>query len=240
MRPQERIDALRGTQIFGTASPEGLKLLASHAIERRLHQGEILFVAGETAQGLYVVVSGSLRAFRESEEGREQTIHVEHAGVTFAEVPVFDDGPYPSTVMAEEESVVLFLAKGDVRRFLLQNPEAALAALGVLAGRLRKVTSLLEQLSLQEVTQRLAAMLVEEAGDGNAGGIKDGSSFSLPDSHQRIAARLGSVREVITRILHRFANEQLIAIQGHRITILNVSALQGKARMKVPRILPHP
>ena len=122
--------------------------------------------------------------------------------MTFAEVPVFDNGPYPSTVMAEEESVVLFLAKEDVRRFLLQNPEAALAAVGVLAGRLRKITSLLEQLSLQEVTQRLASMLVEEA--ASRGNIKDGTSFSLPDSHQRIAARLGSVREVITRgILHR-------------------------------------
>jgi CRP-like cAMP-binding protein len=111
MTARERIEALRATQLFGNASAEALKLLASHAVERRLHQGEILFVGGKTARGLYVAVSGSLRAYRESEEGREQTIHVEHAGATFAEVPVFDDGPSPSTVMAEEESVVLFLAK---------------------------------------------------------------------------------------------------------------------------------
>ena len=124
-----------------------------------------------------MAVSGALRAFRENEEGREQTIHVERAGATFAEVPVFDDGPYPSTVMAEEDSVVLFLAKDDVRRFLLHNPEAALAALGVLAGRLRKVASLLEQLSLQDVTQRLAAMLVEEA--ASCGNVEDGASFTL-------------------------------------------------------------
>lgn len=238
MRPQERIEALRGTQLFGKASAESLKLLASHAVERRLHQGEILFVGGETARGLYVAVSGALRAFRESEEGREQTIHVERAGATFAEVPVFDDGPYPSTVMAEEDSVVLFLAKDDVRRFLLHNPEAALAALGVLAGRLRKVASLLEQLSLQDVTQRLAAMLVEEA--ASCGNVEDGASFTLADPHQRIAARLGSVREVITRILSRFANEQLIALHGHRITILNASALQAKAKMDLPKTPPRP
>ena len=152
MTAQERIEALLATQLFGNASAEALKLLATHAIERRLHQGEILFVGGETARGLYVAVSDALRAFRESEEGREQTIHVERAGATFAEVPVFDNGPFPSTVMAEEESVVLFLAKEDVQRFLLLNPEAALAALGVLAGGLRKITLLLEQLSLQDVT----------------------------------------------------------------------------------------
>jgi len=238
MKPQQRLEALRGTQLFGNASEEALKQLASHAIERRLHQGEILFVGGEPARGLYVAVSGALRAFRESEEGREQTIHVELAGSTFAEVPVFDNGPYPSTVMAEEESVVLFLGKEDVRRFLLKNPEAALAALGVLAGRLRRVSSLLEQLSLQDVAQRLAAMLVEEA--SKRGNVEDGASFSLPVPHQRIAARLGSVREVITRILHRFVNEQLIAIHGRRITILNASALRAKAKMNVSRAPSHP
>lgn len=237
MKPQQRIEALRGTQLFGNASEEALKLLASHAIERRLHQGEILFVGGEAARGLYVAVSGALRAFRESEEGREQTIHVERAGGTFAEIPVFDNGPDPSTVMAEEESVVLFLAKDNVRRFLLQNPETALAALGVLAGRLRRVTSLLEQLSLQDVTQRLAVMLLERA--ASRGTVEDGASFSLPDPHQRIAARLGSVREVITRILNRFANEKLIAIHGHRITILNASALHAKAKMHLPKSPPH-
>ena len=210
---------------------KSLNLLASHAVERRLHQGEILFVGGETARGLYVAVSGALRAFRVNEEGREQTIHVERAGATFAEVPVFDNGPYPSTVMAEEESVVLFLAKEDVRRFLLQNPETALAALGVLAGRLRRVASLLEQLSLQDVTQRLAAMLVEEA--ASRGTVEDDASFSLPDPHQRIAADLGSVREVITRILNRFANEQLIAAS------MGI-ALQAKAKMHLPKAPFHP
>ena len=237
MTAQERIKVLRGTQLFANSSVETLKLLADRAIERRLRQGEVLFVGGETARGLYVVVSGALRAFRESEEGREQTIHVERAGATFAEVPVFDNGPYPSTVMAEEESMVLFLAKEDVRRFLLQNPEAALATLEVLAGRLRKVTALLEELSLQDVAQRLAAMLVREA--ASRGSVKDGISFSLPDPHQRIAARLGSVREVITRILHRFVHEQLIAIHGHRITILDAAALQARAKMDVTKAAPY-
>lgn len=233
MTVQERVDVLRGTQLFGNAPADALKPLAECAVEHRLHAGEILFLSGDPARGLYVAVSGAMRAFRESDEGREQTIHVERAGATFAEVPVFDDGPYPSTVIAEEESVVLFLKKQDVRHFLLQNPQAALSALSLLAGRLRRVTLLLEQLSLQDVAQRLAAMLIEEA--SRRGEIRDGASFSLPDSHQKIAARLGSVREVITRVLHRFVNERLIEIRGHRIVILNASGLRSKAKMQLPR-----
>jgi len=64
-------------------------LKAERAVERRLTRDEILFVAGDEARGLYVIVSGALRAFREGVDGREQVIHVESEGATIAELPVF-------------------------------------------------------------------------------------------------------------------------------------------------------
>lgn len=229
MRVDDRIRILRGTQLFGQAPPSALKTLADRARERRLQHGEILFTAGDEARGLYVVVSGAVRAFRESEEGREQTIHVERSGATLAEVPVFDNGPYPSTVMAEEDSLLLFLPREDVKQYLLENPEAALSALGLLAARLRKMALLVEQLSLQDVSERLAALLLEEA-SAKGEAVEDGASFSLPDPHHRIAARLGSVREVVTRNLRRLIDDGVIAIHGHKITILNAAALKAKAK----------
>lgn len=234
MTLQKKLEMLLSTQLFRDVPAEALEPLAKGAVERHLHPGEILFLTGEPAQGLYAIVSGSMRAFRESEEGREQTIHIERAGATFAEVPVFDGGPYPSSVMAEEESTVLFLAKEEVLTFLRLNPEAALSALAVLAGRLRNVASLVEGLSLRDVAQRLSVMLLEEAERRN-GNIQDGDSFSLPDSHQRLAARIGSVREVVTRNLNRLSEEGLIAIHGHRIVILKAAALKAKAERKSQR-----
>lgn len=228
MTRQEKAAALQRTQLFGAIAAESLWDLAGNALERRMKQNEVLFMAGDSAQGLFVIVSGSLRAFRESHEGREQTIHVERAGATLAEVPLFDNGAYPSTVTAEEDAVILFLAKDDVRQFLLQNPSAALSALGILAGRLRRVAALAESLSLQDVAQRLAAMLIEEA-IKQGGDLRDGVSFSLPFSHQKLAADLGSVREVITRNLHKLVNERIIEIRGHRIVVLHAAALQARA-----------
>ena len=64
------------------------------------------------------MLSGSVRAFRENIQGREQTIHVERAGGTLAEVAVFDGGPYPSNAIADEDSEVLLLSTEDVRRSL--------------------------------------------------------------------------------------------------------------------------
>src|SRR5690606_7607897 len=119
-----------------------LTALALRTTERHLKRGEILFLTGEPARGLYVVVEGSIRAYRVAADGREQTIHVERAGATFAEVPVFDEGTYPSTTAAEEDSVVLFIEKRDVLALCLERPRIGLAALKLLAGRLRSCAAL--------------------------------------------------------------------------------------------------
>ncbi|HEY1213045.1 MAG TPA: Crp/Fnr family transcriptional regulator [Bryobacteraceae bacterium] len=228
MTNQDKVKSLQKTDLFGQIPADALDELAEKAVVRNIHQNEILFSAGESATGMFVVVAGTLRAFRQNPEGREQTIHVESEGATMAEVPVFDQGPYPSTVIGEENSTVLFLSKQHVRQFLLKHPEAALSALNILAKRLRHVAGLAEQLSLQDVTQRLASLLVEEA-VRQKGELHDGVSFSMPLPHQRIAARLGSVREVVTRNLHKLMDEKVIAIRGHKIIVLDSRALQAKA-----------
>src|SRR5918912_2401156 len=135
MTAMDKIAALKRTAMFGELSEVDLRALAERASERRLARGEILFVEGDESGGLYVIVEGSVRAFRESLEGREQVMHVETAGATIAEVPVFDDGLYPSTVAGEEDSLLLFINKRDVRRLCLDHPQIALAALKVLATR---------------------------------------------------------------------------------------------------------
>lgn len=226
MTIRNHVEVLQRTAIFGAVSPESLKALAANARERKLSRGELLFTRGERADGLYVVASGSIRAFRESKDGREQTIHVETAGATLAEVAVFDHGVYPSTTMAEEHAVVLFIQRDAVLEFLRKNPDAALAALTVLASRLRKVTLRLEGVTLQDVSQRLAQLLLERAASTQP---SDGKiSFVLNEPHQRIAANLGTVREVVARQLRRFANEGLIEVHGRNITILKADQLRKK------------
>src|SRR5262249_23682731 len=184
----DKISALKRTRLVGELEEPELRALAERAVERRLSRDEILFVAGDEAAGLFVIVSGALRAFREGVDGREQVIHVERAGATIAELPVFDDRPYPSTVAAEEDSTVLFLDKRDVKSLCLANPQIALAALKMLAGRLRKCAELVEALSLREVDQRLARWLLAEA---RARGARTpvGVELTLALTNQQIAAR---------------------------------------------------
>ena len=213
--------------MFQNLRADALADLAARSIEHKLKQGQILFTSHQAADGLYIVLSGAVRAFRVNVDGREQTIHVEHAGGMLAEVTVFDGGPYPSTAVAEEDSVVLFLAKEDIRRFLLQHPEAALSALAMMAKKLRSVASLAEQLALKDVTQRLATLLLEEA-QRTSKQLQDGISFSLPLSHTQLASRLGTVREVITRGLQKLTQQGIVEVRGHRIVVLDVKALRAQ------------
>jgi CRP-like cAMP-binding protein len=224
----DKVSELRKTELFRDLAESELRLLAEQAVEQRLSRGEILFMAGEEARGLFVIVEGAVRAFRESLDGREQVIHVERAGATIAEVPVFDDGPYPSTVAAEEDSVILCIAKRDVRNLCLSHPNIALAAIRLLAARLRRCAKLVEALSLYEVDQRLARLLLEEARSRGVRGDKQ-VAFELTLTNQQIAARIGTVREVVSRALSRLQQNGLVVVSGRAVTILDEETLRAFA-----------
>jgi CRP-like cAMP-binding protein len=220
----DKVAALSRTALFKELDEGTLRALSARAVERRFQKDELLFVAGEEARGLYVIVEGAVRAFRVSPDGREQVIHVERAGATVAEVPVFDDGAFPSTVAAETDSILLFIDKRDVRKLCLEHPQISLAALKVLAGRLRRCAELVETLSLREVGQRLARLLLAEA-RARGESTNEGLAVTLSLTNQQIAARVGSVREVVSRALTRLQQDNLIALNGRRLSIPDEAAL---------------
>jgi len=224
----DKVAALRRATLFKELDDGTLQVVAERAVERRFQKGEVLFIAGEEARGLYVIVEGAVRAFRGSLDGREQVIHVERAGGTVAEVPVFDDGAYPSTVAAEEDTTCLFIDKRDMRHLCLEHPEITLAALKVLAGRLRRCAELVETLSLKEVGQRLARYLLAEARRSGTR-TEEGININLTQTNQQIAARVGSVREVISRALSRLQQDGLIVVEDRKLTILDEEALAAFA-----------
>ncbi len=220
----EKVAALKRAELFKTLDEATLAALASRAVERRLARNEVLFVAGEEARGLFVIVTGAVRAYHTGVDGREQVIHVERAVTTIAEVPVFDEGVYPSTVAAEEESMLLFIGKENVRELSLRHPQIALAALKLLASRLRRCAELVETLSLRDVGQRLARLLLLEA---QAAGVRnrDGLQLQLTLTNAQLAARVGSVREVVSRALTKLQHDGFVRLENRRLTVLDEAAL---------------
>jgi CRP-like cAMP-binding protein len=219
----DKAAALRRTPLFGSLRPEQLAELATLVRIRDLAEGELLFLAGEKAEGLFVIVSGRIRAYRVNAQGREQTIHTEGPGATLAEVPMFDEGPYPATAVAEEPTSVLFLEKTDICGFMLRNPEVALTALKLMARRLRGHADLVDALALQQVGQRLARFLLERSRN-HGSRTRAGIEVDLALSKEELASRIGSVREVVSRTMARMERDGLIA---------QLSNAQGGGRRRV-------
>lgn len=224
----DKIAALKRSGLFTELDEPTLSALAERAFEQQFQKDEILFVAGEETRGLYIIVTGAVRAFRVGADGREQVIHVERAGASIAEVPVFDGGTYPSTAAADEPTITLFIDKRDVRQLALKHPEIAFAALKVLATRLRRCAELVEALSLREVGQRLARFLVAEA-RRNESTKRDQATVDLNQTNQQIASRIGSVREVVSRAFTRLQHQGLIIVDGRKVTIPDIAALESFA-----------
>ncbi len=213
--------ALSRTRLFSDVDFDDLLRLASKGRRFELNAGDLLFSAGDACRGLFVVVEGRTRAIRHGSDGREQIIHEDVPGSTFPEVAVFDDGSYPSSVFAVEDSVLLLIPKDAVKSFCLQHPQVALKALRVLAGRLRKATGMVEDLALRGVSQRLAEYLLNR-GTGSG----DGTSFHLEHTNQELADLIGSVREVISRSFARLQREGWIRKRGRVVELIDRQGLR--------------
>ena len=224
----KRIAALKCTTLFGGLATEALADIAQRAIELHLKKGEMLFLSGEPARGLFVVVDGKIRAFQQNEDGREQVMHVDAAGSVLGDVPVFDDGPFPASAISEAETHVLLFEKNDIKELCAKYPSLALAALKLMASKVRRHSSLIEALSLHEVGQRLALFLIAEAQSATIAPSVP-RPFCLRLSNQEIASRIGSVRDVVSRALTRLKHDGLISLDNRKVTILNLQALKRYA-----------
>src|SRR4051812_30552778 len=213
--------------IFSGLSESELAFLAQRTVPRSFAAGETIFLEGQPCSGLYVVESGHVRIFKSSASGREQVLSVDGPGSSIAELPVFDGGNYPASVTAIQDSTLLFVSKQDFHALCLAHPQVALKVLRVVGSRLRRLVGIIEELSFTTVRHRLASLLLRLAqkdGKRSSGGVE----ITLPASNQELASHIGTVRELVSRNLSRLQAEGILEIDGRRVRISNLKALEAE------------
>lgn len=216
---------LRRLPLFNDLSEAELSLIAERVTLSHHDAGGTVFSEGEPCRELLIVKEGSVRLFKMAASGRQQLIGMERPGNSLAEVPVFDGGVYPATAVAMTDTVLLRLEAEHFQRICRQHPEVSLKVIKVLGHRLRRMGSLVEDLSFSTVRGRLVAYLIrlaEEQGERTAAGIE----FNLTENNEELAARLGTVRELVSRNLGRLYSEGLIEVRRRTVTIPSLSALK--------------
>lgn len=223
----ELISTLRRVPLFTELSENELSEVARRVTQRQYAVGATIFTDGDRCRELHVVATGAVRLMKTAASGREQLISIERMGSTLAEVPVFDDGRYSITARAIEPTNLLLLPADDFRRICSQYPDVAMKVIKVLGHRLRHLDGLVEELSFSTVRGRLVARLLrlaEERGRRTEGAAE----FELDENNEELAARLGTVRELISRNLGRLHGDGLIEMRRRTIRIPDVGKLENE------------
>lgn len=217
-----RRDTFAKTSLFTPLEPEERDAIAALAVEKRFAAGDVLLREGTPCEGLYVIASGLVKIIKSSPTGREIMLAVESAPSSVAEVPLFDNGDNPATVIALRDTVAFLLRKDDFRRFCEAHPKVPLKVLVVVGKRLRQLVQLVESVTFGSVRQRLARTLLEFAETG-------GGEPLVPATHEELALRLGTVREVVSRNLARFQAEGMLKMVKRQIVLTDRAALRSEA-----------
>jgi CRP/FNR family transcriptional regulator len=224
-REAEVLKTLRRVPLFNELSEAELEALAARTASKSYESGTIVFSEGDLCRELLIVEAGSVRLYKSARNGREQLIAIERAGNTLAEVPAFDGGRYSVTARAQDSVCLLILDADIFRRVCLQNPQVAVKLIKVLGHRLRHLDGLVEELSFSTVRGRLVAHLSHLAREQ---GRKRGDcvEFELKENNEELAARLGTVRELISRNLGRLHGDGLIEMRRRTVRIPNLDTLE--------------
>ncbi len=210
--------SLRKVFLFGPLSDQELNLIEGLILHRDYPKGSYIITEGEPGEALFIILSGRVKIFKNSPDGREQILNILRGGSVFAEVVLFDSGGYPASAQALEDTALGMLRTRDMEVMLEKHPILAIKLLRIMSARLRRAQGLIGDLALQDAYGRLAALLLRAAWQQGRK-TEEGIEIDLPLTRQELASMVGTTRETVARILSRFQREGVLRVQKHKITI---------------------
>lgn len=208
-------DALHSIPLFALLDDKTLADVSNRTQRCSFRPGQQIMLEGEQTPGLYMVLQGRVRLSCTAPDGREQVLDMIGQGEVFNMVPLFDGQPNHTNARAMSPVECLLLPRQDVLMLLKRHPDLALAMLSEMAGELRELVRLVEDLAFRSVRARLARQLLAEAAEGSA-----------ELTHQELAERAGTVREMAGRALRRLAEDGLVRLERGRVIVLDAEGLE--------------
>ncbi len=217
------IDALRNTPLLSQLTEAQLQRVVSHALTRRLDEGEWLFAQGDAATRFYLVEEGQIRLFRLATDGAEKVIEIVLPGQTFAEALMFLSAPrYPVSAAALEPTTLIAIDTSDFAAMLRESVDTCFVILGALSQRLRALIGEIDNLALHTARSRVARYLLSHC-------PADRRAFALEIPKSVLASRLSIKPETFSRVTKQLTTEGVISVHGGHFTIHDREALDRAA-----------
>lgn len=224
----EILSELKNIKLFSNIPLEQVKQLAALVEPKTYKKGELLFIEGEPARGLFYILRGSVQMSKTSIEGKHHILQIFGRGEVLAEAVLFSDAPYPATAEALESTEVYFISVAGVTDLILEQPSLALYIIQVLSERLRSAQEKLKAWAFAGANERVARLLLELAVK-HGKPVPEGIIIDTELTHGRLAALLGFTRETVSRVISGLRTEGLIVSESRKITITDVERLERYA-----------
>lgn len=208
---------------FAGLGAPALESLARAVVKRSYAAEEVVFLEGEASEGLYLVAYGWLKGSKIAASGREQVLRYFGEGEAVNEVGLFLETTNPATLIALEDSAIWLVPRRAILALANEDPKLLWVLTQNLAKRLLYVVGLVEELSLLPLEARVAKYLLDNA---------DGDSFERRSwaTQAELAGRLGTVPDVLHRLLRGLSEAGLIAVERQRIVILDRAGLTARSQ----------
>ena len=211
------VAALARNPVFAVLSEERRRYLAGAGTLVRLEPGAPLFLAGDEAEAVYVVLTGEVDIAVTAEDGRDVWLAKLGPGALVGEMGVLDGGARSADVRAAPRSELWRIGRQVVLQTLREEPSSALELLAMMAGRLRTTDLLLQERALLDLGARLARLLLDSEGS------------TVPLSQSEMARLIGASRERVNRKLGAWRTDGWIDIGPYGVKVLNRTALSASA-----------
>ena len=213
------LDFLRNVSLFESLDQQELEALSDVTFTRTFSKDNVIILAEEEGDTLFILKKGQVKVSIVSEEGREVILSLLGPGSVFGELSLLDGKPRSANVVAIEETDLLMLRRADFLQLIYKTPQIATALLAELATRMRKTDRQIEGLALLDVTSRISDTLLQLATEQGAE-TADGVTIESRPTHQELANMSGTTRETVSRVLKRLEGQGYINRNGRKITIL--------------------
>ena len=210
--------------LFNGLPADQIAAIKKIAVEKHINKGEIIVSEGDEGEGFFVVAEGRVKVFKVSTEGKEQILHIFGPGQPFGEVPVFTGQKFPANAQAIDKTRLLFFPRASFVNLISANPSLALNMLAIMSKKLRQFAVQIENLSLKEMPARLASYLLFLADEQNKDDL-----VTLKISKGQLASILGTIPETLSRVFAKLSGQNLINVEGKKITLLNRRGLEDLA-----------
>jgi CRP-like cAMP-binding protein len=214
---------LQAFEFFQGVETSALSRLAQSATWKVFAPDAVVFWEGDTEANLYFLQYGSLKVLKTSPDGRAQVLRFIDAGEIFNEIGVLAKRPNPATAVALEESGIWLIPRSALEEIMLVHPSTAMQIIENMADKIIELVTLAADLSLKTVEARFAEILLEQA----QGDVLERRRWS---NQTELAARLGTVPDVVGRVMRELTRAGLISVDRQQIRILKRAELEARAK----------